>query len=252
MPLLIIAGVPASLMRRNRSYAPEVDDWDVLLVPSRSSRKADLKSCWHDVLETASGYSQGSHVFAYHNREDEYPSFNKVMHDRHRLIWMERNTLNVFGSCLYTEMIEEHLAIERLWRDKLRPRGVDAPGLLPESSFSPKSCEDMWARIRSVHLNKDDIDRVYLLTRHFRKSHYGKGAWEDSRGLRFRAAAARHGSRPPYGMYKFTYQLPEGFHYDVRSNAANRDFTINDVEGKLHRFQAYTNIDCHGSVRGGT
>ena len=252
MPLLIIAGVPASVIRRNKNYAPEIDDWDVLLVPSRDSRKADLKSCWRDVLERASEDSHGTHVFAYHYREDEYPGFNKIMHDRHRLIWMQRNTLNVFGTCLYTEVIEEHLAFERIWRDKLRPQGVDAPGLLPESSFSSKRCNDMWSRIRSVHLHKDDIDRVYLLTRYFRNSHYGKGRWEDSRGLEFKAAPARHGSNPPYGRFKFTYQLPEGFHYDVRSSSGNRDFTVEDIEGKLHRFQTYTNIDCHGSVRGGT
>ena len=252
MPLLIIAGIPTSLIRRNKCYAPEVDGWDVLFIPSRDRRRVDLKSCWQHVMERASEGNQGSHVFAYHNREDEYPRFNKVMHDRHRLIWMERSTLSVFGSHLYTDMIEEHLAFERLWRDKLRPQGVDAPSLLPESSFSPKSCNDMWARIRSVHLYNDDLDRIFLLTRHFRDSHYGKGRWEDSRGLQFRVAPARHGARPPYGRFKFSYQFPEGFHYDVRSTEANRDFTIKDVEGKPHRFQAYTNIDCHGSVRGGT
>ena len=175
MPLLIIAGIPAAVISRNRGYMPQSDDWDICLIPSRHKKRADLNSCWKQVLRRASGDNQGTHVFAYHYREDEYPDFNSRMHDRHRLVWMERSTLRDFGSHLYSEMIGEYLDFERSWRDMLRPRGVDFPGLLPESSFLPKNHHGMWSRIRSVRLNKDNLERVSSLVRHFRDSHYARG-----------------------------------------------------------------------------
>ncbi len=251
MPLLIIAGMQASVTNRNRGYMPQVDDWSVQVIPSRDKKKPDLQSCWTEVLVEASKSIEGAHVFAYHHREDEYPKFNRRMHDRHRLVWMERDSLGYYGSAKYTKMIEDHLDFERRWRDKLRPRGVDAAGILPERSFSPKKSKDMWSRMRSIHLSKDDLERVSTLVRHFRESHYSGGRWEDNRGLQFKVASDRHGSNPPYGSFKFTYRLPEGFHYDVRGNVGNRGFTIEDAEGQSHHFRRYTNIDPHGSIRGG-
>ena len=251
MPLLIIAGMPTSVKNRNRHYMPRVDDWTIRLIPSRDRKRPDLQSCWSEVLAKASEDVQGAHVFAYHSRDDEYPKFNSRMHDRHRLVWMTRDTLGHYGSDMYTEMIEKHLAFESRWRDMLRPQGVDAAGLLPESSFSPKRYKDMWSRMRSVHLTKDNLERVFMLIRRFRDTHYASGRWEDNRGLQFKAASARHGSNRRYGSFKFTYGLPEGFHYDVSGNTANRGFTIVDAEGQSHQFHSYTNIDYHGSIRGG-
>ena len=124
-------------------------------------------------------------------------------------------------------------------------------GLLPESSFSPKRYNDMWSRMRSVHLNKDNLERVFMIMRGFRETHYGSGRWKDSRGLQFKVAPERHGSNPQYGDFKFSYRLPEGFHYDVSGATANRGFTIEDAAGQSHQFHSYTNIDVHGSIRGG-
>ena len=251
MPLVIIAGVHASVTNRNRGYVPRVGDWNIQMVPSRDRKKPNLHSCWTEVLAEASKDTDGAHVFAYHHREDEYPDFNSGMHDRHRLVWMARDTLEYYGSEKYTKMIENHLDFERRWRDKLRPQGVDAAGILPESSFSPRKCADMWSRMRSVCLNNDNLERVFDLVRHFRKIHYGSGQWEDDRGLRFKTDSARHGSNPPYGRFKFTYLLPEGFHYDVKKEMGNRSFRVDDAEGQSSQFRSYTNIDPHGSIRGG-
>ncbi len=252
MPALIIAGMPTSVTKRNKKYMPQVDDWSIHFVPSRDKSKPDLRSCWRRVLDRACEEVQGTHVFAYHYRDDEYPHFNRMMRNRHRLVWMERDTLRYFGSDMYTEMIEKHIGFERKWRDMLRPQGVDAPGLLPECSFSPKKHHDLWSRIRTVRLNKDDLYRVYRISQRFREVHYGRGMWQDKRGLQFKVAPAYHGSNPPYGSFKFSYRVPDGFHYDVRAAIARNGFTVRNSEGDVRRFHSYTNIDCHGSIRGGS
>ncbi len=251
MPTLIIAGVPRSVIQRNKGYTPQVDEWSVELIGSRDKRNPDLRSCWKDVMSIAAKSENGAHIFAYHHREDEYPIFNRKMHDRHRLVWMERNTLKCFGADIYSAMIRKHITFESAWRERLRPQSIDAPSLLPEMSFSPKKYKDMWIRIRSVHLGKDDIERIYKIIRDFRATHYNKGRWEDATGLQFKVAPERHGSFPSYGNFKFTYRLPDGFHYNVQNSRPNRRFDIKSAEGNSCKFRKYTNVDCHGSIRGG-
>ena len=210
-----------------------------------------MHSCWTEVLSAAAAEASGAHIFAYHYRERDYPQFNADMHDRFRLVWMERETLNHFGSVQYSAILQDFVDFEHQWREKLRPQSVSAPSLLPETSFSPISSPDMWERIRSIHLKKDDIDRVVKLTAHFRETHYQKGYWRDDKGLQFERAPESHGSFPPYGRIKFSFHVPEGFHYNVQNSRRNRGFTIRDAEGQVKRFNSYTNIDCHGSIRGG-
>lgn len=252
MPLLVIAGIPGAVIKRNRGYVPQLDNWDVTIIASRDNRNADLMSCWRSVLSRADQSQHGAHIFAYHKREDEYPGFRRNMHDRHRLVWMERRTIGDFGTVKFSDMLRQHIQFESEWRYKLRPQGVDDASLLPEVSFIAKSCENMWTRIRSVRLNRDSLDRIGVLVREFRKTHYRRGYWEDSRGIQFRAASERHGSYGPHGRFKFTYGLPEGFHYNVRNSRAKEGFIVTDFRGRRHKFGKYTNIDCHGSIRGGT
>ena len=203
-------------------------------------------------MSLANDYEHGTHIFAYHFHEKKYRDFNRAMRDRHRLIWMKKYTLNEFGSDKYSAMIQEQVDFESQWCEKLRPRSVSDSSLLPETSFSPKTCKDMWSRIRSIHLDKkDDLNVVYKLILHFRETHYNKGCWEDANGIQFRAAPERHGLFPKYGNIKFTYRLPDGFHYNVQSARTNRKFYINDSQGKSHGFHKNTNIDCFGSIRGG-
>ena len=223
------------------------------MIASKSRKMPDLHSCWNDVLSMADDDESGAHIFAYHLRENEHRYFNQEMRNRHRLVWMDRATLRNFGSERYTETLEKHVEFESQWRNKIRPRNTSAAPLLPETSFVPKSRRDMWRRIRAVCLNNDDLGRVKGLIDDFRQIHYKRGGyWEDDRGIQFKVDPGRHGSFPPYGRFKFTFCVPEGFHYDVGNSRQNRGFSVNNAEGVICQFDRYTNIDCHGSVRGGT
>ena len=251
MPLLIIAGVPSSYLKRNRAYDPQFDRWNVKFIGSKSQRSPDLRSCWNAVISVAAEDKDGAHIFAYHNRESDYPSFNADMRDRFRLVWMRRETLNHFGSAQYSENLQALVDFEVQWRKMLRPRSVSEPSLLPETAFSPIRCKDMWERIRSINLKRDNLDRVVKLISHFRETHYRRGFWQDEKGLQFKRAPESHGPFPPYGRIKFSFKVPEGFHYNVQNARHNRGFTVIDAEGQVQPFNKYTNIDCHGSIRGG-
>ena len=227
--------------------------WQVSLIPSRESKlKANLYSCWKEVLSAADGADDhGAHIFGFHDRESDYPDIRRELHDRHRLIWMHRGSIFNYGTDAFTKEIESLSNFENVWRKHLMPRGVDAPQLLPEPSFTPINCKDMWERVRVVSAGRDDVCRIASLIAHFRSSHYHRGAWRDDKALQFRAASERHGLFDQYGHRKFSYRIPKGFHYNVTSEFPNRDFHVTDHIGSRHRIREYINIDCHGSFRGG-
>ena len=62
MPLLIIAGMPTSVTNRNRNYMPQVDDWNIKLIPSRDGKRPRSAIMLGEVLAEASGDVQGAHV----------------------------------------------------------------------------------------------------------------------------------------------------------------------------------------------
>ena len=253
MPLIILAGIPLPVVNRNKGYLPNVTGWQISLIPSRESKiKANLYSCWKEVLSAADGADDhGAHIFGFHDRESDFPDIRQKLHDRHRLIWMHHESINNYGTDTFTKEMQSLAEFEDIWRKHLMPGGVDAAHLLPESSFTPINCRDIWRRVRLVSASRDDVTRIASLLAQFRSSHYHRGAWRDDHKLRFRAASERHGLFDQYGHRKFSYRLPKGFHYNVTSEVPNREFHVTDHRGIRHRIREYTNVDCHGTVRGG-
>ena len=253
MPLIILAGIPLPVFTRNKGYLPAVSGWQLSIVPSRLPKnKANLYTCLKEVLSLANGADdQGAHIFGFHDRESDYPDISHEIHDRHRLVWMPYGSISIYGTEAFTQVIASLASFENDWRKHLLPRGVGAPHLLPESSFTPVNCRDMWSRVRRVSTSRDDISRIVSLIGHFRSSHYLRGAWTDNRALKFKAALERHGSFDHYGHRKFSYRIPNGFHYNVTNEISHRPFNVRDHMGTVRRVREYVNIDCHGSVRGG-
>lgn len=252
MPLIILAGIPLPIFNRKKGYLPVVPGWQVSLIPSRDSKRADLRSCWKEVIAAADGSDyHGAHIFGFHDRESEHPVIQKKLHDRHRLIWMNRDSISNYGSDGFTKELESLIEFENIWRKDLMPQGVDAPHLLPESTFTPVNYGDIWLRVRLVTSSRDDVDRIVSRLGHFRLSHYRKGVWKDDNSLEFRVAADKHGLFDQHGHRKFSFTVPPGFHYDVTHEIPHRGFSVTDYTGANHWRSDRVNVDCHGSVRGG-
>ena len=210
-----------------------------------------MHSCWNDVISVADEAEDGAHIFAYHYLGKDHGKFRKLLYDRHRLIWMDLDTLNEYGSEEYWEMIQEQADFEVQWRRHLRPKGPDAASFLPQPSFSPINATQMWERIRLVNAQHDDLTSVARLLVLFRNTHYRNGIWKDAKGIQFKATKDKHAHHAPYGTTKFTFRLPDGSHYDVKREENRRGFSVTDFEGNVRTFKRRTNIDIHGSIRRG-
>lgn len=252
MPLLVLAGVPLPVYRRTKSFKLIIGGWDTIVVRSEDKR-ADLKTCWNKVINAADNADEeGVHIFAYHFRESEHNEFNETIYNRHRLVWLERSTLQIYGTQEFTAMIAAMIQFEIKWRSQLRPKDVRSVLVLPETSFLPHSeYEEAWKRSQHVYAGKDDISTITRLLERFLGAHYRNGVWVDRNDLIFAPGGARHGNANRAMRWKFTFLTPEAFHYDVRHNRKTPGFKIKNHEHYTHDFHEYTNVSCHGYIRGG-
>lgn len=252
MTRLILAGISQGVVQRHKGYRPELDGWDLVLCHSRKA-KSDLWSCWGEVLTLArESPDSGAHIFAFHNVASERREFERDIYARHRLIWLDQSSLAFYGTDRFTDTLQELARFEEEWRARLRPEDVRSALMLPEITFETVSNLDaLWKRAQKVRRGRDDILKVRKLMEHFRTDHYRKGLWNDRRQRRFDPGGPRHGVHIPTEQnWKYTFRVPAGFHFDV-SREDSADFSLTDCKGTVHTFRCYTNVDCHGYVRGG-
>ena len=220
---------------RYRTYQPTIAGWDTLLVLNRSEQP-DLKVVWDEVLSNASSAAtQGAHICAFHNSISEYEKFERQIEGRHRLIWLDRKTLSFYGTPSFTKLLESIADFESEWRDKIRPRGLDSPLILPNTSFRARSgFQDCWTRAQRIRSGRGNLDELAELLRRFRPAHRFGDCWRDGDNIEFRHDHGHHGSHPPLrNRWKFTMAVPVGFHYDVRHRTRKRAFSIRDDRGSV-------------------
>jgi len=249
VPIFVIAGIPSPVFNRNKGYKIEIEDWVIESIPSRAPKQGNLGTCWDEVMEFARrNMADGVHIVAFHPKQSDHSIFARRLKDQYRMVWVDEETIRMYGTKAFTTVIERLIHFEEKWRAELKPQGLSDPHLLPEPSFKPLNCETLWGRIRNIHVESGDLEKVVTLKAEFRKNHYHRGYWRDARDLCFQVAPERHGGF--FETSKFTFVVPVGFHYNV-NDVRGRRFTVNDWTGTPHKFRDYTNVDCHGGIRGG-
>lgn len=252
-PLALIAGIPLGLFRRAKQK-PKRTGWSIQIIPSNHTRKPDLNGIWKQAMQCAGdSRADGVHMLLTHYRDDERPCFRQEAVPSYRVIWISSGMSRQYGTATFDAKLETLLDFEDVWRKAIRPT-LNSPLLLPETAFSAQhSVTDMWHRSRNVHRGKDDVQHVERVAQRFRRIHFkSEYGWRDNEGLTFSRGPA-HGGRniPAWRRKKLTFNLPEGFHFDVRHDKG-RPFFVNDERRGRHKFVEYTNIDPHGYLRGGS
>ena len=254
-PVAVIAGVSLGSYQRS-AWRPARDGWEIEVVPGRQHGHGNVKGIWERILrladECADETDAGVHFILAHDREGERPTFRRDLRERSlRAVWLRRSLSRQYGSNDFRRVIDDVLGFEEQWRGCLRP-DVKSPLLLPESAFdADPSVRDTWLRAHDVVVEHDNIDAVGQSIRLFGRVHRRESGWLDSRRLRFKRGAP-HGMHglPGWRTQKFGLRLPSGFHFDV-NHERGKSFRLSDQNGARHRFDAYTNVDPHGFIRGG-
>ena len=251
MPLSFLTGIPQPLGLRYRSFSPSIPGWQVVVVPS-PQKEISITQSWLDVLQRADSADEaGAHILAFHSRIQDRDKFERDIYGRHRLVWLDSQRVGSYGTEQFTEYIRNLLDFEGRWREAVRPSNPRDALILPEPSFEPDGAfRDVWKRAQRLASGRDFLERVSALLSSFRDRHYSNGVWQDRAGLVFNPGGARHGEASKEWRWKYTYLVPAQFHYDVRE-VGNRSFRVRDRLGDVRSFREYTNVDCHGFIRGG-
>ena len=251
MPISLLAGVPKPIGQRHRGYLPSISGWQVIVVPS-PAKEVSVNPSWDAILQHADSADEaGAHILAFHSKIPDRGKFEKSVYGRHRLVWLDSQLLNLYGSVQFTQHIQDILDFEDQWRELIRPSNTRHALILPEPSFQPDSAlSTAWSRVQRLVREKDSLERVSAQINAFRRRHYSNSVWQDRAGLVFDPGSVGHGEAKREWCWKYTYLVPAQFHFDVRA-ISNRGFQVRDRSGAVHSFTEYTNIDCHGVVRGG-
>lgn len=147
-------------------------------------------------------------------------------------------------------------AMDEVWLDKFCPKDLRHPLLLPPPVFATyHETAEYWRHCDAYSVERfpaaekllEDVDRL-----HRRPDGQGSRSWLDARNRRYRFDPARHArsaaDRDNRKSFRFCYEIPAGFHYDM-SEDAGKAFKI-DVDDRSQTL-THCNVTPWGFVRRG-
>lgn len=154
------------------------------------------------------------------------------------------------------DLLHRLTLLDEKWIDKLRPADLRHPLLLPPPIFrTNRKTDKFWGTCDAYA--EDRIDRAVRLLDTVEREHRkadGKGgrSWIDENNRRYRFDPAMHGrnvaDRSNEKSFRFCYEVPPGFHYDVTDDR-DRSFSI-EIDGRAEDVK-HCNISPWGHVRRG-
>lgn len=147
-------------------------------------------------------------------------------------------------------------AMDEVWLQKLSPKDIRHALLLPPPIFATNAgTSDYWRHCDVYSEDRFEVAEQLLekVEREHRRPDGQHGrSWLDARRRRFRVDPSRHGrsvaDRNNQKTYRFCYEIPAGFHYDVTADSG-RSFEIT-IGGKLVTV-THCNVSPWGAVRRG-
>lgn len=148
------------------------------------------------------------------------------------------------------------IEFEVQWCGAIKPSDVRSPLLLPEFSFLPeRRIGDFWKQCDCYRdrARLTDANNILQAVRSIhRRSKTGVGGyWLDVGRRQFIVDQSYHApsaeERRELLRFRFCYQVPKGFHYDVTHELGER-FSIRGSEGVIDRVSR-VNVDPWGSMR---
>ncbi len=154
------------------------------------------------------------------------------------------------------QALQAIVAMDEVWLNKLSPKHLRHALLLPPPCFMTTARTAEYWRHCDVYSTDRFASAEQLLNEveqeHRTPDSQGGQSWLDARNRRFRPDLSRHGrsvaDRDNRRSYRFCYEIPAGFHYDVTEDSG-RCFKI--IIGGKTETVIHCNITPWGFVRRG-
>ena len=263
MPVLLLAGyqrsVDAQLRKALRNYVA-AEGW--LVEPSPGDEKAECTiSPGHSVrLAAEAARLQGAHVLAI---ADARCLVNcEALRERFRF---RRSGAHFVGPLArgdeapLSQLLDQVITEEDEWIGQVGV-SLTSPLLLPKKVFDAnREVASLWTLAEAFN-DPPQLAAFSRISKRFVECHlrefdsdaYNRATpWLADDGWGWRDDGPRHGKPlDPRDEWKYSFKLPDGFHYDVSSaRKGKRDFR--DAKGAMHgQPKGYLNVTVHGFIRG--
>lgn len=199
----------------------------------------------------------GAHVFGVDSRQ---PDFSCDIRGSFRFRKVSSASIGKTGAGDYEPLIDELVGAfeeEQYWIDNIKPQSYGSPLILPRIFNSRNDLRAMWDQAESYN-NLDNLKAATRLIEIFPEVHrkkiqeprFKKNPWVCEREWIWKDDGARHGDPVFPDDWKYSYQLDDGFHYDVECLHKTKSSFV-DADGVAHRLaKGYLNVTAQGRVRG--
>jgi len=263
MPLAIIFGLVKGQSDRIKAHAKQLgttfrEGWTIRFLhasgATRNIRESDVRAA----LAEARRATEPVHILAITNqgggvKSDLARAFIPIF----RFRWLPSEWLSLPHPTPmeFISRVNELLIDEEDWRARVQPKDHASPLLLPQITFAT-SLDDIWElATRYGEGNNIGCERRLLAFHqcHWRRhssGHYArKSFWTDDDNRVFDHTGAQHAPAPVERAWKFSYRIPEGFHYDLRHAQGRKFVARGAVTNKQVENEGYVNIDPYGYFR---
>ncbi|GAB0057574.1 hypothetical protein SIID45300_01905 [Candidatus Magnetaquicoccaceae bacterium FCR-1] len=264
MPVLILAGLSHSLVVRVKAALQKFQTshplplgWNIKFAYIDEKKLLFSEKVVKLACKTASE-STDSHIVGIRNAEGNSNEIaRQFIKPFFRFRWFEGKHLPLIyhPDQELINRLSEIIQEEEYWRNNIKPDDIYHPLLLPKDIFNSQcKCQNLWEICDTYgdFNNLHDANRkikIFTTTYQHTMVHGGRG-WKDTTKLLFDPNGARHGDAPDFHRWKYSFQLPEGFHYDV-NHEREQAFHVRDAKGVTRSATqgGHLNIDPHGHVR---
>jgi len=238
-------------------------EWDTCLMHSRLQNQSILEASQvDDILEEARRLG-GAHIFGV-SIDRQRSIIESQIKPYFRFRWIDQPVVAQTGQRNFEPLIadlERALLEEDAWISNVKPKGPASPLALPGNLFKTKGeftnlwiCCEGYGDIRAIEATGALVDRF---TAFYRKpidaKKNEKTPWIDHDNWVWKDDGEEHGSAPFPKNWKYSWAVPEKFHFDVMPKNPKTKTHFIDIHGNSHKLPTgskYMNVTVHGEVRG--
>lgn len=262
MPVAILVGIPSTYVQRAKAsiqagHAAFRAGWSILYMATGRSRP-ELRASEIDRTLGEAARHDAAHVVGMSTQDSAVRAeIARKIRPYFRFLWLPNRLLSHFPHQVpqFIDVLNGFLEQEEIWDEHVKPQDVASPLLLPTCAFQAHGeCDHLWDAAEQFG-EAGNIRAAAAVLDHFRGQHWrptpaGPRRWIDVARRVFNHMGARHAVAPFPLDWKYSFRLPEGFHYDV-TDLEGSAFRLWDALNEQHSVDrgGYLNIDPHGYVR---
>ena len=237
--------------------------WETRLVHSRLQNQSILEASQVEAVLQQAQDLDGAHVFGV-SVDRERGNVERQIKPYFRFRWINPNAVAVTGQRDFEPLIaelERAILEDEVWIASVKPKSTSSPLALPGGLFKAKGdLASLWMRceaygdvgaIRATGALVDKFTVAYRRAIDTKKNE--KTPWLDHDDWVWKDDGEEHGAAPFPKNWKYSWAVPEKFHFDVMPKNARAKTHFVDIHGTSHKLpkdSKYMNVTVHGEVRG--